>query len=167
MTRTKLVILALVFLSNQVVGVALAQKEFPSAHLKKPDPNDLYVSVRQEGNCSVSYRYVVDEMLDKYRISPLPYTFTDELGLSVVVRCLSLAPHPGMSYFVEARFARLVPAMDPQPGEAEVILIYYASEYERLGIVHDDSAGEQETTEVIREVVDEALTDYRRANGGF
>lgn len=164
MTTTKHTILSLMFVLNLPGVVAHAQSEFPSAHLKKSDPNDLYVAVRQEGDFSISYGDVVDEVLDMYRISPLPYTFTDELGLSVVVRCLSLAPHPGLSFFVEAKFARLVPAVDSQPGEAEVILIYYASEYERLGVVHDNSSGVQVVTDAIRDVVEEALNDYRKAN---
>jgi hypothetical protein len=167
MTTTKHTILALLLVLKLPGVVAQAQSEFPSAHLKKSDPNDLYVAVRQEGNCELTYGNVVDEVLDRYRVTPLPCTFTDELGLSIVVRCLSLIPHPGLSFFVEAKFARLVPAVDSQPGEAEVILIYYASEYERLGVVHDNSTGEQEVTDAIREVVDEALSDYRKANGDY
>ena len=167
MKTSRIAILISVSLWCFSAEAAQAQKEYPLGHLKKTDSNDLYVTVRQEGNCTVSYENVADEVLDRFRISPLPYTFTDELGLSVVVRCLSLAPHPGFGYFAEARFARLVAAMDPQPGEAEVILIYYASEYNRLGIVHDDSTGEQEITDAIREVVEEALSVYRKANGDF
>ena len=76
-----------------------------------------------------------------------------------------MTPNPGFGFFVEAKFARLVTAVDPQPGEAEVILIYYASEYERLGIVHEETTGEQDIPDAIREVVEEALTVYSKANG--
>ena len=148
-------------------GTAHAQKEYPLGHLKKADPKDLYVAVLQEGDCTVSFGNVVDEVLTRSRITPLPYTLPDELNLSVMVRCLSLAPHPGFGYFVDARFGRLVTTTDPQAGEADVIAISYDSEYERLGIVHDESTGEQAISDAIREVVEEALTDYRKANGDF
>ena len=148
-------------------GTAHAQKEDPLGHLKKADPNDLYVAVLQEGDCAVSFGNVVDEVLTRSRITPLPYTFADELNLSVMVRCLSLVPHPGFGFFVDARFGRLVSTPDPQSGEEDVIAISYDSAHERIGIVHDESTGEQEISDAIREVVEAALTDYRKANGDF
>ena len=148
-------------------GTAHAQKEDPLGHLKKADPNDLYVAVLQEGDCAVSFGNVVDEVLTRSRITPLPYTLPDELNLSVVVRCLSLVPHPGFAFFIDAKFGRLVSTPDLQSGEEDVIAISYDSAYERFGIVHDESAGVQEITDAIREVVEESLTDYRKANGDF
>ena len=167
MTTTRITILALISLWYIAPGTAYAQKESQAGYLKNSNPNDLYVSFIQEGDCTVSYGSVVDEVLARSRITPLPYTFPDELNLSVVVRCLLLVPHPGFSFFVDARFGRLVTTTDSHPGEMDVIAISYDSNYERFGIVHDESTGEQEMSNAIREVVEVALTDYRNANGDF
>lgn len=108
-------------------------KELPQGHLKKPNPNELYVSFYQEDDCWGSYEQIVTNELAQSRIKRTESWSYDELLLTVNISCLPLGNNLSVVNYIQVEFGRYTFPVDWQPDEYSFLRFTY--DYNYGGIV--------------------------------
>ena len=164
MTRLTTVILGLIVSLCMTGNVQGQVKNVLVAHLKKPNPNELYVSYWQGDDCEDSYEQIVYNELTQSRIKRLEEWDYDVLYMDVDVHCMKLPKRPNQLVFsIDMHFA--VDAREPvaKPGTFVVSLLY-RPDYGNFGITTNDYEGQTLLRNILRECVEKALVDYMKAN---
>ena len=137
-------------------GTLEAQTNKPIGHLKKEDPNELFVFYAQNGECPGNYESVVNAQLAQSRIKKGIGWKYKELLLWVNIKCVDVSELIG--YSVSIYFGELIPS----ESGAERNFIFRAYEpdrYSSFGLGDDEYL-----RNVVRNYVEIALTDYLKAN---
>ncbi len=140
------------------------QMKDPTGHLKKIDPDEIFVAFSQMGDCPNSLEQVVDSELAQSRIKRKESWEYTELILYVKVNCLLLDNVPSTVYSVDIKFAEFVFPTSKQPDEYSFVLRTYESAYGTFGITSNNDSGTQFLRSVTREALEEALLDYLKVN---
>ena len=147
-----------------MVEFAQGQSDFPMGHLKKTNPNSIFVSYIEADDCGASYEQVVNNELAQSRIKRKEYWEYDELMMRVKVNCMSLNNLPSIVYIVDVSFGRFMRPVNREPNELTFLPVLYQNMYGEFGITTDNSEGQQFLRNSIREEVEKALTDYLKVN---
>lgn len=164
MKSPRIVIQALILIvAGGMVGEDVqAQTKKPLQHLKKENPNELYTSDIQSNDCVGSSESVLDAELTQSRIKRAPGWRYDELYLEVYVSCLKDDLGRGLTFNVFVAFGKTIRAEDD--AEPSWVRLYYEPfAYSTLALTGNDGAA-QYIRGVVRDKVEEALTDYLKAN---
>lgn len=96
--------LILILASGMVVEGVQGQLEIPTVHLKKTNPNELYVLFSQLDDCEGSYEQVVNNELVQSRIKRAEDWEINELLLIVDVICMPLDITSSIIYDPDVKF---------------------------------------------------------------
>lgn len=116
---------------NKVVH---SQSELPNGHLKKTNPNELYVSYFQSDNCWGSYEQIVSSELAQSRIKRKNTWDYNELVLFVELSCMTLDDRPSIVSNLNVKFGRYTQPVDWQPNEFRMLKQQLGGNYGGLAI---------------------------------
>lgn len=138
------------------------QSKFSKGHLKKYNPNELWVVFVQEDDCKGSYEQVIENELARSRIKRKTSWAYNELSLEVIVRCIT--SNSDVFFTVDVHFTKNELPTDPKPGEYDFVTLHYMPGYGRYGVSSNDKEGEYFIKNTLRESIEEAMTDYLKVN---
>ena len=141
-------------------------QETPLGHLKKDNPNELYVLFMQEDDCGDSYERIVNNELAQSRIKKVDDPpGLDIPALFVGISCATAGSVTGIVFDVNVVFIRTVPAFYRQPEENPWTVISHSPGYGDFGFAdRTPVTNEQHVSNLIRQCVENALADYLKVN---
>ena len=126
-------------------------------HLKKENPNELWVSYYQSEDCPGSFDQVIDNEMTQSRVKQVyPDRITNTLILNVDIACLPFDDDRRFVFELDIYFFRWV--------EFLYVEERYLPDYGTIGYAPKNSSGEQYLTNALRTKVEEALTDFLKIN---
>ena len=138
----------------------------PLGHLKKDNPNELFVLFMQDDACGDSYKRIVNNELAQSRIKKVddPPGY-DIPVLWVSISCMTAGSVTGIVFNIDVKFIRTVPAFSRQPEENTWTVISHSPGYGNYGFAdRTPVTNEQHVSNLIRQCVENALTDYLKVN---
>ncbi len=154
---------ALLFIALSLSLAAARVDAQPREYMKKPSPDELYVSFSQDSECPWPLEHVVDGALVRSRIRRKPQWTFGETVLFVRVNCVGASNGRVFAYSMGVSFGVFVPAeADAQRLIDEVKINPDAYSSYGTGISND--SGRQFLENSLRERIERALVDYLRAN---
>lgn len=138
------------------------QLKTPTGHLKKSDPDELFVSFIQGDDCPGSLEQVVESELAQSRLKRKEFWIYYDLILHVTVECLRL-DNKHTVYSTDVNFGEVVLPTSKQPDEFDFVRRLYGPNYGSFGIAPNDDLRTQ-LRNTIRESLEKALIDYLKVN---
>lgn len=138
------------------------QTKSPTGHLKKSDPNEIYVSFIQGDDCPGSLEQIVESELAQSRLKRKEFWIYYELNLHLTVECLRL-DNKHTVYSTDVNFGEFVLPTSKQPDEFDFVRRLYVPNYGSFGIAPNDNLRTQ-LRNTIRESLEKALLDYLKIN---
>ena len=135
----------------------------PTGHLKKANPNELYVVYNQEDDCTGTYETVVENELVQARIKRISRTVFNEIYMVVDVDCLQLSDDDYQVYVLRVQFGIDTPITNPNPNEFPFSISYYQGGGAQYTFGVSPTAKET-ITNSLRRLVEASLADYLKAN---
>lgn len=162
MTNLQMVVVGLLLFAP---GYAQGQ-ETPLGHLKKDHPNELHVLYSEGETCGGFYERIVNNELIRSRIKNMgPNSAFDVPFLWVGIACTPSSVGNGIIFNIDVSFLRMVRAWNRQPNELSWTLIAHSPGYGKHGFVRDTPAErERYISNILRQCVEDALSDYLRIN---
>ena len=158
------VILGLVVTLCMMTGNVQGQKTINIDHLRKENPNEIWVLYFQDDDCSGNYEQIVEAELAQSRIKRKEYYNYDETVLRVTLECMALSNEQNLVFNIDVYFGKFAEVINPEPDEYDFTPIMYFPNYGSLGIAGTDSVGEQFIKNGVRDSVEAALTNYLKTN---
>ena len=163
MARIVVHALLLILVSGIAVNGAQGQEKKPLQHLKKDDPNTIYVNYSQDPACKSMYEKVVDNELARSRIKRKTLWDFNEVSLFVTVHCSEKDSGQGFIFTLSVNFGKLVPA-EIESDRSFIIVYWEPGQFGSYGVSTYDSEGTQMVRNYLRNAMEDALTDYLKAN---
>ncbi len=138
------------------------QLKTPTGHLKKSDPDELYVSIVQGNDCPRSMEQIVESELAQSRIKRKEFWIYNELNLYVTIDCLRLDNKHSV-YSTDVNFGEFVFPTSKQPDEFDFVRRLYGPNYGSFGIASNENLRTQ-LRNSIRESLEKALLEYLKIN---
>lgn len=136
-------------------------------HLKKPNPNELYVSLNVDPECPAEdYMSVVEGELLRARINRLPYWNYDEVTLFIVLTCKNSTETSLSIYDIDASFGTFRKVTNPADDEYGFMYVYFEGADGVFGYIGTDKLKSTLRTG-LSESVYRILTKYLKANFGL
>ena len=132
----------------------------PKWWMKKEDPNSIYLSYAQGDACPGAYEDVVSGALVRARMKRQPHWMAGELVLTVGVSCLKDDQDALVVYAITVKFGRFV--INRQDDSDFDLALYDFTPYDVFGFVGKNHW--EKIRGYVRDAVEEALTDYLKAN---
>lgn len=158
------VLTILMFWMCSMVEVAQGQSDLPIGHLKKTNPNNIYVNYFETEDCGASFEQVINNELAQSRIKREEFWNHDELMMLVHVKCMPLSNRPSIVYIVDVSFGKFIRPVNRELNELNFLPVIFEDRYGVFGITSDDSEGQQFLRNAVRDEVEKALTDYLKVN---
>ncbi|MYB62832.1 MAG: hypothetical protein F4X69_15855 [Gemmatimonadetes bacterium] len=166
--------LLLAVLIAAVTLPAAGQEKQPSIkHLKKSDPDVLFMGTSIDNSCpgtERSYERIVEGEMLRARIKRTSIWNWYEIALNVNVSCHRDRSQRGtmevLTYSIFVTFLVFYPVEDPAPDELDFRQVVYLPSYvgSGLSVNHDNAEEERVIHANLRNAVTNALTDYLKAN---
>lgn len=163
MARIVVHALLLIFASGIAVNGAQGQEKKPLQHLKKGDPNEIYVNYAQDPDCKSMYEKVVDNELARSRIKRKPLWVFNEVSLFVTVHCSERDSGQGFIFTLSVNFGKFAPA-EIEADRSFIVAYWEPGQFGYYGVSTYDSEGTQMVRNYLRNAMEDALTDYLKAN---
>ncbi len=153
------------FLIANATADATGQHEIPTGHLRKSDPDELYVAFFEESECGVSLETILESELAQSRMKRKEFWNYNELLLYVRIRCLPLDRSPPRTvYSIEIEFGEFTYPTNKQKDEYSFLETYYEPDFGTFGITSNDEVGRQFFRNGFRESLERALLAYLKVN---
>lgn len=146
-----------------------AQPDEEDSHLKKENPETLFVEFYEDRHCGWNLEPVVNGEMEKAGINRKGSWDFDELVLYVNIYCIENENSEGelLSYVYDMNvaFGHYVRTESHIQG-VYVRMHIEPAEYSTFGVVTNDETGRKKMRDSLREITDKALADYKEANAG-